>query len=211
RKTLRVATFGGLTALLLVGAVTRQAWAGAPAAQIKQSIDRAISVLQDPELQGNSKIEERRAAIREIADETFDFEETAKRALAAHWRKRTKREQEEFVQLFADLWGHAGFFKIDEYGGERIVYLEEIVDGDRATVRTKIIMKKGPEVPVDYRMLRRGDRWMVYDVLVEGVSLVRNYRAQLNKIIRTSSYEALVKKLKAKQTKAREQAIAAKR
>ncbi|MFQ5521583.1 MAG: phospholipid-binding protein MlaC, partial [Candidatus Methylomirabilia bacterium] len=171
----------------------------------------AIKVLQDPELQMDAKIEERRMALREVANEAFDFEETAKRALAGHWRDRTKREQQEFVQLFTDLWERSSFFKIDQYGGERIIFWDEILAGDRATVRTKVIIKQGRKVPVDYRMLRRGDRWLVYDVLIEGVSLVRNYRAQLNRIILASSYEELVRRLKAKQAKSREQEAMARR
>lgn len=76
--------------------------------------------------------------------------------------------------------------------------LADSIDGDLATVRTRIVTQQGTEVPVDYRMLRRGDRWVVYDVSIEGVSLVANYRAQFNRIIQTSSYQALVDKLKAK-------------
>ncbi|MFQ5899658.1 MAG: phospholipid-binding protein MlaC [Candidatus Methylomirabilia bacterium] len=211
RSTLCVATLGGLMALLLVGGVGRQAWAGSPTEQLKRSVDKALRVLQDPELKVDSKITERRAAIREIADETFDLEETAKRALGRHWRKRTRREQTEFVRLFAELWGRTGFFQIDQYGGERIIYLGETLDGDRATVRTRVITHQGPGVPVDYRMLRRGDRWVVYDLLIGGVSLVGNYRAQLNRIIRASSYDELVRRLKAKEAKAREKEAIARR
>ncbi|MFQ5520707.1 MAG: phospholipid-binding protein MlaC [Candidatus Methylomirabilia bacterium] len=207
RQTLRIATPVGLAALLLVSPVAPAASAGSPTEQLKRSIDTAMKLLQQPE--PDSK--ERRAAIREIANKTFDFEETAKRSLAQHWRERTEREQQEFVQLFADLWARTGFFRIDQYGGERIVYFDETLDGDRATVRTRVIMGRGSEVPVDYRMHRRGDRWLVYDLLIGGVSLVGNYRSQLSKIIRKSSYEALVQKLKAKRARAREQETMARR
>ncbi|MFQ5898972.1 MAG: phospholipid-binding protein MlaC [Candidatus Methylomirabilia bacterium] len=198
-----VATVGGLTALLLVGAGAREVWAGAPTEQLKRAIERTIQALEDPGLRADANLEALRVTLRKIADEAFDFEETAKRALGRHWQKRTKREQEEFVQLFADLLERIYFSKIDRYGGERVVYLGEILDGDRATVRTKVVTRQGKQVPVDYRMLRRGDRWLVYDVRAVGVSFVRNYRAQLNKIITSSSYDELVKRLRAKLAKYR--------
>ncbi|MFQ5897477.1 MAG: phospholipid-binding protein MlaC [Candidatus Methylomirabilia bacterium] len=204
QKTLCVATFGVSAAFLLVGAVARDVRAGAPTEQLKHSVDKAIKLLQDPELKAEGKLKERRAAIRKVANETFDFTETARRSLARHWRERSTREREEFVRLFGDLLERAYFSRIDQYGGERVIYLGESLDGDRTTVRTKVITKQGTEVPVDYRMHRRGGRWLVYDVVVEGVSLIRNYRSQLSKIIRKSSYEDLVKRLKAKQAKYRE-------
>jgi len=108
-------------------------------------------------------------------------------------------EREEFIKLFGDLLERSYISKIELYGGEKISYVGESVDGDVATVRSKILAKQGTEVPVDYRMLRRGDRWMVYDVIIEGVSLISNYRTQFNKIIQTSSYQELVKKMKTKQ------------
>ncbi len=181
--------------VLLVG----QAWAGAPTEQLKSSIDRAVQILEDPAMKANAKTKERRAAIRKVANDIFDFAETAKRSLARHWQNRTDREREEFIKLFGDLLERSYISKIDLYGGEKINYLGDSVDGDVATVRTKIITKQGTEVPVDYRMLRRGDRWLVYDVSIEGESLISNYRTQFNKIIQTSSYQELVKKMKAKQ------------
>jgi phospholipid transport system substrate-binding protein len=134
-----------------------------------------------------------------VADDIFDFQETAKRSLARHWQPRTPAEQAEFVRLFADLLERSYISKIELYGGEKIAYLGDTIDGDQAIVRTRIVTKSGTEVPVDYRMLKRGDRWLVYDVIIEGVSLVANYRTQFNKIIQTSSYAELVKKMKVKQ------------
>src|SRR5438093_1377324 len=112
--------------------------------------------------------------------------------------RSTPREQQEFVALFRDLLERAYVTKIETYTGEPIAYVGESVDGDQATVRTKITTKQNQEVPIDYRMLRQADRWRVYDVLVEGVSLVGNYRTQFDGIIKTSSFEELVKKLKAR-------------
>lgn len=186
-----------LAALLALGG--GRAWAGVPTDQLKGSIEKVIKILEDPEFKGNAKAKERRVAIRKVANDIFDFAETARRSLARHWQARTDREREEFIQLFGDLLERAYFSKIDLYGGERISYTGELVDGDVATVKTKIVTKQGAEIPVDYRMLRRGERWLVYDVSIEGVSLTSNYRTQFNKIIQTSSYQELVKKMKVKQ------------
>jgi phospholipid transport system substrate-binding protein len=104
------------------------------------------------------------------------------------------------VRLFGDLLERAYISKIELYGGEKIAYTGESIDGDFALVKTKILTpKQGTEVPVDYRLLRRGERWLVYDVVIEGISLVSNYRTQFNKIIQSSSYQELVKKMKTKQ------------
>lgn len=185
----------GCLALLVV----HEAWGGPPTEQLKSSIERVIKILEAPALKVDGKARERRAAVRKVANDIFDFAETAKRSLARHWQGRTDREREEFVMLFGDLLERSYISKIELYGGEKIQYARETLDGDVATVFTKIITKQGQEVPVDYRLLRRGDRWLVYDVSIEGVSLVSNYRTQFNKIIQTSSYAELVKKMKTKQ------------
>lgn len=185
----------GLLALL----TAQGAWAGAPTEQLRGAIERVIKMLDEPELKAPEKTLERRVAVRRVANDIFDFAETARRSLARHWNARTAQEREEFVALFADLLERSYISKIDLYGGEKITYVGESVDSDQATVRSKIITKGGSEVPVDYRLLKRGERWLVYDVSVEGVSLVNNYRTQFNKIIQTSSYTELVKKMKTKQ------------
>ena len=182
--------------LLLAGTPVR---AGQPTEQLRVEIEQVIKVLDDPEFKKDGNANARRAAVRRIANEIFDFGETAKRSLARHWTSRTPMEREEFVQLFADLLERSYISKIELYGGERVVYVGETSDGDQATVRTKITTRQGTEVPIEYRMLKRGDRWLVYDVVIEGVSLVANYRVQFNKIITTSSYAELVKKMRDKQ------------
>ncbi len=140
---------------------------------------------------------DRRAAIRKEAEGVFDFTETAKRALGRHWQGLAEKDRQEFTALFTDLIERAYISKIERYSGERIAYAGEAVDGGLATVRTRFVTKQGTEVPVDYRMQQRGDRWLVYDVSVEGVSLINNYRTQFDKIIQTSSYAELVRKMKA--------------
>ncbi len=185
-----------VVATLLVAEV---AVAGAPTEQLRSAVDRVIKTLDDPAMKAEGKAGERRQAVRKIANEIFAWEETAKRALARHWQARTEAQRQEFVKLFGDLLERSYIARIENYGGEKITYLSDSIDDETAMVRTKIVTKQGSEVPVDYRMLRRGDRWLVYDVVIEGVSLVSNYRTQFNKIIQTSSYEELVKKMKSKQ------------
>ncbi len=178
--------------LLLV--LAAPAAAGAPTDQLREYGDQVIKVLEDPAL----RVQDRRAAVRRIANQIFDVGETAKRALARHWQGRTAAEREEFTQLFADLLERTYIARIDQYGGERIQYVSETVDGDHAVVRAKVLTRKGSEVPVESRLLRHGDRWLVYDVLIENVSLIANYRAQFDKIVRTTSFEELVRRLRTK-------------
>jgi len=176
------------------------AWAGAPTDQLRGRVDRVLRVLEDPQLKPETRAVERRASIRAIVAEIFDFRELSQRALGPHWQGRTPNERDEFSQLFADLLERAYIDKIELYSGaERIQYTGEVLDGDQvATVRTRIVTKQGTEIPVDYRMRRIGDRWLVYDVAIEGVSLVANYRAQFNRIIQRSSYKGLVEQLTAR-------------
>jgi phospholipid transport system substrate-binding protein len=168
--------------------------AGEPTEQLRGHIDAVIKTLQTKE----GSADERRAAVRKIAERIFDFEETAKRSLGRHWQSRTPAERQEFVKLFTDLLEHSYLSKIEQYGGEKVTYAGDTVEGDHATVRSKIVTPKGTEIPLDYRMLRRDGKWLVYDVVIEGVSLVGNYRTQFNKIIQTSSWDDLVQKLRSK-------------
>jgi phospholipid transport system substrate-binding protein len=187
------------TALLLVTHDPGRVSAGAPTDQLKSQIDRTIKILDDPELKKPGKQRDRRAAVRQVANDIFDFGETAKRSLARHWAARTQTERDEFVQLFGDLLERSYISKIELYGGEKIRFVGEAVDPDGAIVKTRLVTRQDTEIPIDYRMHARGDKWLVYDVLIEGVSLISNYRTQFNKIITTSSYQELVKKMKSKQ------------
>jgi phospholipid transport system substrate-binding protein len=189
-------------ALLAVGLAViaaSPATAGAPTEQLRGAVDRVLKTLEDPSLKGESKLNDRRLAVRKIANEIFDFGEIAKRSLARHWQPLSEAQRTEFVGLFADLLERSYISKIETYGGEKIQYTSEKIDGDLATVSTRIVTKNGTEVPIDYRMTKRSDRWLVYDVSIEGVSLVSSYRTQFNKIIQTSSYNELVAKLRNKQ------------
>ncbi len=135
-----------------------------------------------------------------MISQRFDFEEMARRSLAVAWQQRTPQERKEFVGLYTDLLERSYMKRIEGYSNEKIVYLDEKIDGTYAVVRTKIVTGRSVEIPIDYRLLDRNGKWLVYDVVIEGVSLVNNYRTQFSKIIRTSSYQELVKKMKNKQS-----------
>src|SRR5262249_56613726 len=187
----------GVAALTMVLGVALcvPVWAGEPPHQLKGSVDKVLKILQDPKLQAQP--DERRVAVRKVANGIFDWAETAKRALGPHWQNLSEKDRKEFVELFSDLLERSYIGKIEQYSGERIKYAGESAEGATATVRTKLIAKNGTEVPVDYRMLKNGDRWLVYDVSIEGISRVGNYLTQFNKIIQTASYEELVRKMRA--------------
>lgn len=175
------------------------AWAGPPTDQLREGVEQVVKTLKDPELKGDQKTDERRAAISKCADKIFDFTETAKRALGQHWTQRTPAEREEFVRLFTGLIQRTYISKVDRSNPE-ITFQGDTVDGGQAVVRTTLVLSKGGEMSLNYRMHQTSDRWQVYDINIDGISLVANYRTQFSKIIRTESYEALVARLKSHQT-----------
>ena len=186
-----------VTLTLAMALAVPPASAGAPIEQLKAQVDRVLKLLDDPALKDKPK--DKRVAVRKVADDIFDFGETAKRSLGRHWAERTQAERDEFVKLFGDLLERSYISKIELYGGEKIQYVNDKIEGDQASVMSKLLTKTNTEVPIEYRMLKKGERWLVYDVIIEGVSLVSNYRTQFNKIIQTSSYAELVKKMKSRQ------------
>jgi phospholipid transport system substrate-binding protein len=142
---------------------------------------------------------ERRDQLRQILFARFDFAEMAKRALGANWRRRAPHEQEEFVRLFSDLLERAYAETIESYTDEKILYVGERLDGNYADVNSKIVTSKGEEFSINYRAHLIGSEWRVYDVVVENISMVNNFRSQFNRVISSSSYEELVRRLKDKQ------------
>lgn len=171
------------------------ALAGEPMDLIRQSTDQVIEILKDPALKENPELREQK--IWQVVSVRFDFEEMAKRALAIHWRDRTAQEQKEFVDLFGKLLQRSYSNKLAQYTDEKVEYLGEEIEGSRAEVRTKLVSKT-MEIPIDYRMLRKPSGWRVYDVVIEGVSLVNNYRNQFNRIVVSSGYKELVQKMRTK-------------
>ena len=189
----------GILILLFALVPARGAWGGAPSDQLRAGIDRVFKILGDPELDGDKKLTQRRTAIVIVANEMFDFGEMAKRSLGQYWAQRTPTERGEFVRLFTELVQRSYISKVDQHGAHKMTVQGERIDGDYAVVRTTLPLSSGHEMPIDYSMHSTDDRWQVYDLSIDGISLVANYRAQFNKIIRTSSYEALVAKFKSHQ------------
>ena len=188
--------FVAVVAAFVLGGVSL-AVAGVPTDTVRDYTDAVVKVLEDPALKVEDRRAERRAAVRKIAIDVFDVQETARRALGPHWQQRSPQEREEFVQLFAELLERSYINKIDLFGGEKLRFTEEKIDGDHAVVRAKVITRQGTEVPVEARMINRsGNRWQIYDIVIENISLIGNYRSQFDRIIRSSSYGELAKRLR---------------
>lgn len=186
----------GLVLLLLVFGIALPGWAGEPTDEIKQTTDKILSILTNPSLKGSSKTAEREKLIRQAIDERFDWQEMARRSLARYWDQRTDGEKKEFVRLYSDLLERTYMDKVEGYSGEKVTYEGESIDNGYAVVKVKIVTKKNTDIHVHYRLRREENKWLVYDVSIEGVSLVNNYRTQFNSIILKSSYENLVKRLR---------------
>ena len=170
-----------------------------PTVQVKSTIDRVLDVLKDPTLKGEEKDLVRGRVLKEVIYARFDFPEMAKRSLGVHWRKRTAQERQEFIDIFADLLERSYRKKIERYTDQEIVYTSEQVDGKYGVVSTAIADKReNLEIPIEYRVIRHDGDWLVYDVVIDGISLVSNYRSQFNRIIQRESFAELVKKMRVK-------------
>lgn len=182
----------GLTLHLLLGATG--AWAGPPTEIARKVIEKALEALSDPSCQG----EARRQKVKSIVDPHFDYQEMAKRCLGPAWGKLSAGQRLEFVQLFAQLLEASYSDKIEKYAQRvKIDYTGEILEGEYAEVRT-VVVRANDRIPLNYRFLQEDGTWKVYDVVIEGVSLVSNYRSQFSRIIHESGYAELVKRLKTK-------------
>ena len=184
--------------LLIVALAPGHAVAGVPTDQIKSTVDKALLVLKDPRLRPAAKTKERREQLRQILFARFDFSEMAKRALGPNWRRRTAKEQDEFVRLFTELLERAYADTIESYTDEKIVYVGERLDGGYADVNSKIFTSKGEEFSLNYKAHLVSGEWRVYDVVVENISMVNNYRSQFNRVISNASYEELLRRLRDK-------------
>jgi len=173
-------------------------WAGEPTQQIKETTDKILAILSNPSLKGTAQAEERKKVIGQTVDERFDWEEMSRRSLARHWAARTPEEKKEFMGLFRDVLERTYLNKVDDYSGEAVTYEGDTIDGNYASVKVKIVTSKGKEIPVEYRVMKKQTQWLVYDMTIEGVSFVNNYRSQFNSILSKSPYSELVKKLKDK-------------
>jgi len=196
QKTRRIEIYA-FTFMFSLASLT-SANAGAPLDLVRTTVDRAIQILKDPKLSSPDKKKERVDRLREALAAVFDYEEMAKRALGPHWRQRTPAEQEEFVKLFRDFLERVYSEKIGLYGGEKVRFGREVMDSEFAQVESTIIQPKGEEIAVVYKLRQVNGQWKVYDAIVENISIVNNYRSQFDRVISSSSYEELVKRLREK-------------
>jgi phospholipid transport system substrate-binding protein len=190
-----------IVALLATGLLTLSPAAlraGVPTDQVRQTADRVLSVLQDSRLKSPDKQQERRAEIRQIIANRFDFAEMAKRSLGSNWQKVSDDERREFVELFTELLEKSYADQIESYNGEKIVYGRENISQDQADVDTKIVTKKGEQIAVNYKLRSNAGDWKVYDVVIEDISIVNNFRSQFNRILANASFAELLKKLQSK-------------
>src|SRR6266508_1526561 len=194
RKNIIVALLASCLLTLSPAAVR----AGVPTEQVRQTADRVLSVLQDSRLKSADKQKERREQIRQIIGSRFDFGEMAKRSLGSNWQKANNEDQRQFVELFTEHQEKSYSEQIESYNGEKIVYGRENVSQDQADVDTKIVTKKGEEIAVTYKLRSAAGDWKVYDVVIENVSLVNNFRSQFNRILANASFGELLKKLQTK-------------
>jgi phospholipid transport system substrate-binding protein len=167
-----------------------------PTEQLRPFLQKVTDLLADPELKTFSK-EEQSQRIIVVVREHFDFAEMSKRVLGEQWRALSKKEQTKFEDLFTQLLQYAYIGKIDEYSGQKVVFVRQRIRGQRAEVQTQLV-DKARSIPVSYIMLLRDDKWMAYDVVVEGVSLIRNYMEQFKVIQQKDGYPGLVKQIEEK-------------
>ncbi len=180
---------------------THQAMASSVTDQVKTTIDKILEILKDPSLKGDESADKRRELLRETINKKFSFAKMSQLSLGKHWKERSDDEKNEFTKLFSQLLEDTYISKIEVYTDETIVYTKELVKKKKAQVNTKIVTD-GVEIPLDYRLYKaKDDSWMVYDMVIEGVSLVGNYRTQFDQILKKNSFAKLVEEIKKKMEK----------
>lgn len=167
-------------------------------ASVKKTVDEVVRIVADKELKKSANEKKRRKALRTTIGAIFDYAEMTQRALGPHAKELSPAEKKEFAGLFETLLETTYANKIESYNNEKVIYLSESVEDEYAEVKTKIVTAKKDEYSLNYRLMNKGGEWMVYDVVVEGVSLVSNYRSQFNKIINNQGVKELMKKLRNK-------------
>ncbi|MCX5891486.1 MAG: ABC transporter substrate-binding protein, partial [Deltaproteobacteria bacterium] len=185
-----------LLAICILALAVAEARAAAPTEVAKEVINKALDILNNPANAGPAKKNYRHQLVKQIVDRHFDYREMAKRSLGPTWNKLNSAQRDEFIRLFAELLEASYSDKIDRYAKHvRIDYTGESLDGEYAEVRT-VVVRPNDRIPLNYRLLNESGQWMVYDVVIEGVSLVSNYRTQFSRIISESSYAGLLKRLR---------------
>jgi phospholipid transport system substrate-binding protein len=171
--------------------------AGAPTEQIRAAVDQGIEILKGAKLDDGRQRADVINRLRAIVYPLFDFREMAKRSLGAHWRRISPQQQDEFVASFTELLEKSYADKLDLYDGQKVAYAGEAIEKDFAVVNTKLI-GKNQSFSVDYKLQLVDGKWKIYDVVVENISVVNNYRSQFNRILTNSSFDDLIQKIRAK-------------
>lgn len=182
--------------LILTATLCSTALAGEPQDRLRSGIDKVIAILSDASLKGAAKRPERQVKLRAVADGFFDWRELSRRAAAEGWSKFAPKQQDEFIAAFSELLQKTYIRKLEKYNNEKVNYQGEQIEGNQAFLKTQVTMKD-KTIPINYVMIKH-DQWMVYDVVVEGVSLVKNYRTQFAKILSKDSPDALIQRIKDK-------------
>lgn len=185
-----------LGTLILTLGLCATALAGEPQDRLKTGIDQVIGILSNPALKGAGKAAERQAKLRTVADSFFDWRELSRRAAAEGWKKFSTKQQDDFVVSFSELLQKTYVRKLEKYNNEKVTYLGEQIEGEQAFLKTQVLMKD-KTIPINYVMIKH-EKWLVYDVVVEGVSLVKNYRTQFAKILSKDTPEVLIQRIKDK-------------
>lgn len=186
--------------LLVIICVTQVGAVISPLEQVRTTVTGIIGVIQSKELSKPDKKAVRRDKIMAYVSQRFDFEEISKQTLASKWRELTPEQRKDFVRLFSELLKNTYIGRVEAYSDEEILFEKEVFDGDlknRAMVYTKVV-KNNQEIPINYKLLARDGDWFVYDVMIEGVSLIRNYRTEFARILNQERYAGLVKRLQDK-------------
>lgn len=184
-----------VTLILILTGTAGLAAAAAPSEAVRNTVDEVIRLLSDPALKVPAQKGRILNQVKRVVDRRFDYEEMAKRTLP-NWNRLNPTQRREFVALFSELLATSYADKLAKYSGEKVAYQGDRVDGDLAEVNT-VLLRRNDRIPINYRLINKSN-WVVYDVVIEGVSLVSNYRSQFTRVISESSFEELVRRLQAK-------------
>jgi phospholipid transport system substrate-binding protein len=204
---MRGLTPGGTIVLLSFVWLSGLSWAtgDTPTEFIQRTTESILQVFEDPHMQGSAQRQARLARLQHVANTAFGWEEIGRRALATHWRQRTPQERQEFTELFREAVQGMYLERLEAGAHEQlqekqaILYVGERVDGQRAVVSTIVVTRRQRRIPLEYRLRRADEQWQIYDIVIAGISLVNNFRAQFHQIIMRSSYEGLIRQLRARQ------------
>jgi phospholipid transport system substrate-binding protein len=198
RGTMKVRFFRHFIAIFIIMLLSISILAGEATDRIKAATDKLIEIVSSHDLDQPEMAEKRARMIRETVDTVFDWSAFSQRALGKHWSTLSQPQKKEFILFFGQLLERTYMDKTRQYSGEKIIYLDEKIDGKYGVVGAKVTLNGGKDVAIEYRIIKPKDKWFIYDVYVEGISLVSNYRSQFNIILTKSGYDELIKKLKTK-------------